>query len=73
MRTLNLLLIPTFALLAINHATQAAQQSGTELSLGEKLVRQLWVDFKAPNIDAIEKQMASGFQSAHQHGAHNRD
>ncbi len=49
------------------------EQSGTELSLGEKLVRQLWVDFKAPNIDAIEKQMASGFQSAHQHGAHNRD
>ncbi len=44
MRTLHLLLIPTFALLAINQATQATQQSGTELSLGEKLVRQLRVN-----------------------------
>jgi hypothetical protein len=73
MRTLNLLLMSTFALLAINQATQATQQSGTEVSVGEQLVRQLWVDFKVPNMNAIEKQMASGFQSVHQHGAHNRD
>ncbi len=40
--------------------------------LGEKLLRQLWQDFKERDVSALEKMMAPGFQSVHQDGAGDR-
>ncbi|MEA3475674.1 MAG: nuclear transport factor 2 family protein [Candidatus Cloacimonadota bacterium] len=36
---------------------------------GEKLVRQLWSDFKRNNRDVLENWIADGFQSVHEDGA----
>lgn len=51
----------------------ADKKSAPELTLGEKLVRQLWADMKARNMAAIEKTIAQGFQSAHEDGARDRE
>lgn len=42
----------TITFLHSNHAGVIAQESTTELSLGENLVRELWNDFKTQNISA---------------------
>jgi len=39
----------------------------------EALVYQLWDNFQQKNFDAIEKNMASGFQSIHQFGANDME
>lgn len=39
-----------------------------DAELGEKLVRQLWMDVKGGNIQAIEKYISPAFQSVHQDG-----
>ena len=39
---------------------------------GERLVRQLFTDLQAGNIDAVEKMMSPAFQSAHKDGARDR-
>ena len=40
---------------------------------GEKLVRQLWVDFKSNDREVLQKWVAQGFQSVHEDGASIRD
>lgn len=52
----------------------AAPEYTTDVSeqTGEKLVRQLWVDMKGQNMQAIEKNTAAGFQSVHQDGSRGR-
>jgi hypothetical protein len=49
-----------------------AGESAGEPGLGEKLVRQLWVDMSSRNIKAIEKYIAPNFQSIHADGARDR-
>ena len=60
-------------LLFISQVVQASQEPEAELSLGEQLVRQLWADMKARNIEAIEKMIAPGFQSVHEDGSRDRE
>jgi len=62
----------TLAFLAVNQGGMIAGVSAGERSLGEKLVRQLWADAKAGNVEALEKVMAQGFQSIHEDGARDR-
>ena len=42
-------------------------------TLGERLVRQLWADMKARDMEAMQEITASGFQSAHTDGMRNRE
>ena len=51
----------------------ATGESVAELSFGKKLVRRLWNDIKARNMEAIEKWITPGFQSIHQDGARDRE
>ena len=44
-----------------------------DISLGETLVRQLWVDLKNRDVAAMQKWLAEGFQSVHQDGANDRE
>jgi len=65
------LIITAFAF--ITPFVLANQEVTDEKVLGEKLLRQLWGNIKKPNMDAIQKTMAQGFQSVHQFGANDRD
>ena len=58
--------------LAVSQGSIVAGESEGKFSLGEKLVRQLWVEVKAGNVEVIEKMMAPGFQSIHEDGSRNR-
>lgn len=73
MRVLKLVLMLTFVFLSVNQVVPATEESVTEFSLGEKLVRQLWANMKKTDMEAIKKTTAKGFQSVHQYGASNRD
>jgi len=64
-----LVVIMTVVFLIICQSSVIAQESTTEFSLGEDLVRKLWNDFKTQNISALEKKTAPGFQSVHEDGA----
>lgn len=46
--------------------------SAAETTLGERLERQLWEDFKKQNWAAIEKKISPEFQSVHADGARDR-
>jgi hypothetical protein len=72
MNVLKRVFIFALAFLAVNLGGMIAAESAGERSLGEKLVRQLWADIKAGNVEALEKMMAPGFQSAHEDGARDR-
>ncbi len=72
MNVLKRVFIFTLAFLAVNVGGMITAESAGERSLGEKLVRQLWADLKAGNVEALEKMMAPGFQSAHEDGARDR-
>ncbi len=62
-------IVMTIVFLIISQRGVVAQDSTTELSLGEDLVRELWNDFKRQNISALESKIAPGFQSVHEDGA----
>ena len=64
-----LLVTMTIVFLVISQRGVIAQNSTTELSLGQDLVRELWNDFKTQDISALEKKIAPGFQSVHEDGA----
>jgi len=64
-----LVVIMTVVFLIICQSSVIAQESTTEFSLGEDLVRKLWSDFKTQNISALESKIAPGFQSIHEDGA----
>ncbi|MCJ7615444.1 MAG: nuclear transport factor 2 family protein [Desulfobacterales bacterium] len=68
---LALIMILTFAFAA--PTALADQEVATENGLGEKLLCQLWADMKKPDMEAIEKTIAKGFQSVHQYGSNNRE
>ncbi|HEY4831914.1 MAG TPA: nuclear transport factor 2 family protein, partial [Waddliaceae bacterium] len=44
-----------------------------ERSLGESLEKQMWDNIKAHNWFAVEKNIASNFQSVHEDGSRDRD
>jgi len=69
MKVGKLLITMTIVFLVIGHTGAIAQESNTELSVGENLVRELWNDFKTQNIAALQSKMAPGFQSIHEDGA----
>jgi len=56
-------LVVAFALILVFGATASAGED-----LGEKLVRQFFVDVKAGNLISIEKTLAEGFQATHSFG-----
>ena len=72
MKKLKWVFIITLVFLAVNQGGMITGVSAGERSLGEKLVRQLWADAKAGNVEALEKVMAQGFQSIHKDGARDR-
>ena len=72
MKVLKWAFIFTLAFLAVNQGGMVAEVSASESSLGEKLVRQLWADMKAGNVETLEKMTAPGFQSIHEDGSRNR-
>jgi len=73
MNALKLALILTLTLLFVTQPVLANQEAATKKSLGEKLLHQLWSDMKKPDMAAIEKTIAKGFQSVHQFGSSNRE
>jgi len=64
-----LVAIMTVVFLVICQSGVIAQESTTEFSLGEDMVRELWNDFKTQNMSALESKIAPGFQSIHEDGA----
>lgn len=73
MNTLKLALILTLTFVFFTQPVLADQESATEKSLGEKLLHQVWSDMKKPDMAAIQKTIAEGFQSVHQFGSSNRE
>lgn len=73
MNALKWVFIVVSVFLVINQGGVFAAESADDAGLGEKLVRQLWTDIKARNVEAIKKYMAPGFQSIHQDGARDRE
>ena len=47
----------------------AKQTSSAESALGQQQVEKLWTDFAQPNLEALDKFVAPGFQSLHEDGA----
>ena len=45
----------------------------TEISVGERLERELWAEIKAQDMEAIEAKIAKGFLSVHDDGARDRN
>jgi len=72
MKELKLLVIITLIFLGVNLSGMIAMASADERGLGEKLVRQLWADVKAGNVETLKKNTAPGFQSIHEDGSRNR-
>jgi len=72
MKELKWVFIFILAFLAVNQGGMIAGVSAGEGSLGEQLVRQLWADMKAGNVETLEKMTAPGFQSIHEDGSRNR-
>ncbi|MBA3016870.1 MAG: nuclear transport factor 2 family protein [Proteobacteria bacterium] len=73
---MNLLKLALIMILTFAFATPtvlANQEVATEKGLGEKLLRQLWADMQKPDMEAIEKTIAKGFQAVHQYGSNNRE
>ena len=64
-----LAVISCLALSAVCLRAQSEAPIGAE---GEKMERQMWVDFKAKNWKEVESKIADGFQSVHPDGARNR-
>jgi len=73
MKGLKILVIVALVFLFAGQAALVADVSSTDISLGEKLERQIWADMKALNMEAIEGKIATGFQSVHEDGARGRD
>ena len=73
MNSFKLALIITLTFAFATLPALANQEIATEEGLGEKLLRQLWIDMAKADMDVIEKTIAKGFQSVHQYGSNNRD
>ncbi len=73
MKIMKVVLILIFSFLCISQLALAEQGSLSVPEQGEKLVRQVWLDMKSGNIEAIEKYTSQGFQSVHQDGTRTRE
>ncbi len=73
MRSLTVALIISLFMAFLAPAVQADPAAGDDQQVGEQLVRQLWADMKKPDLAAIDKSLAQGFQSVHQNGAIDRE
>jgi len=73
MNSLKLALLITLTFAFATLTVLANQALATEKGLGEKLLRQLWAEIRKPDMEAIEKTIAKGFQSVHQYGSSNRE
>ena len=67
-------LIAISVVLFISNCSKLPKQPVKEIQSvdGEKLVRQLWSDFKRNNREVFENWIADGFQSVHQDGSRNK-
>jgi ketosteroid isomerase-like protein len=72
MKALTLILISALTLVAANSNLQAVETPENDQALGERIVRQVWADAKAPNIKAVEQWLARGFQAVQRDGVRNR-
>jgi len=73
MKIFKVMFVLVFALTGISQLALAESESLSAAAQGEKLVRQVWSDMKAGNIEAIESYTPQGFQSVHQDGSRNRE
>ncbi|MFA4917276.1 MAG: nuclear transport factor 2 family protein [Syntrophales bacterium] len=73
MNSLKVVLIITLTFVFTTLTALANHDVATEEGLGEKLLGQLWADMEKPDMEAIEKTIAKGFQSVHQDGSNNRE
>lgn len=73
MNTLKRLLVFVFVFVIVTLAGSIDGAIAGDQSLGEKLVRQVWADMKAGNMEALEGYTSPGFQSIHQDGARSRE
>jgi hypothetical protein len=65
--------VVAFCLFAVCQVVPAGEKGASHVAQGEELVRQLWADMKARNIEGLEKKLAPGFQSVHSDGARSRE
>ena len=72
MKTSKWMFIFVLACLAVSQGSIVSGDSEGTFSLGERLVRHLWADIKAGNVEALENVTAAGFQSIHEDGSRNR-
>lgn len=61
------------AILTIVLLTTTPLLSADDPSVGVKLLRQLWENFKDQDIAALKQLMAPGFQAVHQDGGRDRE
>jgi hypothetical protein len=73
MKIMQIALVLVFPLVVFASPALAETDSAATVAQGEKLVRMVWGDMKAGNIEAIEKYIARDFQSVHQDGSRNRE
>lgn len=73
MKVLKSVLIFVFVFVAVNLAGSIDGAIAGDQGIGEQLVRQVWADMKAGNMEALEGYTAPGFQSIHEDGARSRD
>ncbi len=73
MKPLTLALIGALALVTANSNLQASETPENDQALGERIVRQVWADVKAPNMKALETWLAPGYQSVQRDRVRNRE
>lgn len=73
MKTMGFVLVLILASLTVSQVAPAGEESTALHAKGEELVRELWADIRANNVDAVERKLSTGFQSVHQDGSRNRD
>jgi hypothetical protein len=73
MKKFPMLLIPALALIPVLAVSQPGDVFGTKTltdnALGQQQVERLWADFAQPDLAALDKFVAPGFQSLHEDGA----
>jgi len=72
MKKMHLIWVVLAGFLCLNLPGQMIQSGEPDLTVGEKLERQIWADMKAKNWDAVAQKLAAGFQSVHQDGSRDR-
>ena len=64
-----LLLLFIAAIVLPQKGKAAAPINAADTVLGQQQVEKLWADFAKPDLDALDKYVAPGFQSLHEDGA----